>query len=365
MRYYFVTLQNIRFLYMEFIKKHRGIDKLHSLILEAKSITVIGHTHPDGDAIGSCIGMASYIETLGKDVVIAFPDGIDYSLEFMLTGKAGDKTLIFTKEKEKLIERLRSSDLIICQDFNSFTRTEGLETYLRESQAKKVLIDHHLNPDTAAFDLAFSTADISSTCELVFYILMEMPEIGGDAGKLPKDCAEALMAGMTTDTNNFANSVFPTTFEMAARLISAGTDRDRILKNLYNEYRENRLRAIGYMLNSNMKITPDGAAYMIMTKEIAEEYGLKEGETEGLVNIPLAISEVSMSVFLKEDENYFRVSVRSKEGVSANNIARQYFNGGGHERAAGGRLYFPENIKSRDDSEAYVVKAAEEFFKQG
>lgn len=339
-----------------------AIKKLHSMILKAGRITVIGHTHPDGDAIGSCIGMASYIESLGKDVSTAFPDDIEYSLAFLFEDRKGKENLIFSKDKERLINRLASSDLIICQDFNSFKRTESMEAYLSESKAKKVLIDHHLNPELGSFDLFFSKTDISSTCELLFYILMEMPGIGNDAGKLPQECSKALMAGMTTDTNNFANSVFPSTFEMAARLIAAGVDRDSILSNLYNEYRENRLRAMGYMLDKNMKITSDGLAYMIMTKKIEEEHGLKDGETEGFVNLPLSLSKVKMSVFLKEDKNYFRVSVRSKQGVSANKMAALYFNGGGHERAAGGKLYFPENISSKEEAENYILKTSEEFF---
>ena len=345
-------------------RDNKAIERLHGMILKAERITVIGHTHPDGDAIGSCIGMASYIESLGKDVATAFPDSIEYSLAFLFEDRKGQKNFILSENKEGLINRLASSDLIICQDFNSFKRTEAMEAYLSESKALKVLIDHHLNPEIASFDLVFSKTDISSTCELLFYILMEMPEIGNDAERLPKECTKALMAGMTTDTNNFANSVFPSTFKMAASLIAAGVDRDSILSNLYNEYRENRLRAMGYMLNKNMKILPEGLAYMIMTKRIEEEYGLKDGETEGFVNLPLSLSKVKMSVLLKEDKNYFRVSVRSKQGVSANKMASLYFNGGGHERAAGGKLYFPENIERKEEAESYILKVAEEFFKQ-
>ena len=203
------------------------------------------------------------------------------------------------------------------------------------------------------FDLVFSVTEISSTAELLYHILMSCPEICGDASRLPVKAAEALLAGMTTDTNNFSNSVFPSTFRMASELLGAGIDRDAIVASLYNNYRENRFRLMGELLHKVMKITPEGAAYMIISKDLAKKYDLREGETEGFVNMALGIKNVRMSLLLKEEDDRFRVSVRSKRGISANRCAALYFNGGGHELASGGKL-----LKEKDLDGGGPEKAA-------
>ena len=171
------------------------------------------------------------------------------------------------------------------------------------------------------------------------------------------------MIGMTTDTNNFANSVFPSTFQMASELIASGVDRDALLVQIYNSYRENRVRLMGYMQSEQLHILDNGAAYMVMTKEILRRFDLQEGESEGLVNVPLAIGKVKLSVLLKEDDGHFRVSVRSKKGTSAQQLAVQYFHGGGHENAAGGKLFIGEDIPGADAAQAYVENALQSFMK--
>ena len=170
---------------------------------------------------------------------------------------------------------------------------------------------------------------------------MSMPQIKGNATRLPISAATSLMTGMTTDTNNFANSVFPSTLVMASTLLAAGVDRDYILSQLYNQYSENRLRLMGHMMKDLLTITEDGAAYMILDLKTQREYNIKDGDTEGFVNMPLSIAGVRISLLLKEDTDRIRVSIRSKKGTSANRCARMHFNGGGHENAAGGRLEIP------------------------
>ena len=213
-----------------------------------------------------------------------------------------------------------------------------------------------------AFDLVFSQTGVSSTCELLYRILKSLPDVGGYLAKIPMRSLEALLTGMTTDTNNFSNSVFPGTLEMASELIAAGVDRDRILSDLYNQYRENRLRLMGFLLQENMEITPSGVAMMILDKETQDRFDFRQGETEGFVNIPLAVSKVKMSVFLTEEEGKFRVSVRSKRGVSANQFASKYFHGGGHEMASGGKLLFPQDIPSPSDAKAYILNVTKDYF---
>ena len=337
---------------------------INSLTTRASRITACVHTHPDGDAIGSGLALVSYMtECRGADIVLIVPDRIPDSLAFMLKGFPGNSIMVFDEDPDAAAERIGCSDLIFCLDCSSFSRTDPrMETLLKASTASKVLIDHHLNPDMASFDAVFSETEVSSTCELLHSILKEMPDICGDSGRLPSRCRDSLLTGMTTDTNNFSNSVTPGTLTMASELIAAGVDRDRILQDLYNNFRENRLRLMGYMLLNKLEITPEGVAFMILGEEDQKRFDFRQGEAEGFVNLPLAIANVKMSIMLTQEEDRFRVSIRSKDGVSANACAMKHFSGGGHEKAAGGRLLFPEDIASPEDARAYILKVTKEFF---
>jgi len=346
---------------MEEITKAKA-EQLEGMLREARKVTVAAHVNADGDAVGSCSGMLHYLrENRGLDAVVALPDRDAGVSSFLIPEEDRPFFLFHESDPERTERRIAESDLIILQDCNGFGRTEGLAPALERSSARKVLIDHHIGPERESFDLVFSTPEVSSASELLFFVLMALPDIAGDAKKLPAMTGLALMTGMTTDTNNFANSVYPTTFDMASRLIAAGVDRDSILDQLYFNYKENRLRLMGFLL-SKMTITPEGVAYMILTRRNLADFGISEGETEGFVNMPLSIREVRMSVFLKQDNGCFRVSTRSKKGTSARLFAERYFSGGGHENAAGGRLYFSEEISSIRDVVAYLEQSINDYF---
>lgn len=335
-------------------------ERLHSMIMESSVITVVAHTHPDGDAIGSTLAMRAFLRMLGKNAEVILPEAVSGNLRFMVPS---GEPLSATDRPEESRERLERSDMVICLDCPGFHRTGAIEAMMDGINAAKVLIDHHISPDEASFDIVFSECSISSASELLFWILMEMPEISHDASRLPSEAAAALMTGMTTDTNNFANSVYPGTLDMASRLIAAGVDRDSIVSSINNMYGENRLRAMGWLLKDEMTITPDGVAYMIITADEMERYALMEGDTEGFVNLPLQIRKVRMSILCKQDGGHFRVSVRSKKGTSANMCSRRYFNGGGHEQAAGGRLSCPDDLPAMDRKviAGYIERVTHEF----
>jgi len=342
------------------------LQSFHSMVEHAHVITTISHVRPDGDAVGSSLGMYGYLESLGKDVKAIFPTSIPDSLQF-IPKKEG--ILIFNYAPERATERILNSDLIICLDFNTPSRIEEACDALVRSTAKKVLIDHHLSPDRDFFDLCFSMTEISSASELAYYVLLQMPEVDGNCLNLPPSSRRALMTGMTTDTNNFANSTFPSTLKMAADLIDSGVDRDEIIYHFLMSYRENRLRLMGSVLKDLMKITPEGVAYYIIPASLSKMYDIKEGDTEGIVNIPLTISRVRMCISLKEESSCFRVSIRSKKGTSANMLAKRFFSGGGHENAAGGKLFIgtppsPEDACIEDSSQAenYILSAIGEYF---
>ena len=344
----------------------QDIQKLDAFIEGAKEIVITAHIHPDGDAAGSTNALLGYLRSRGKDNArIVYPEPLADTISFIAAGTDCRMLLDPLTSPEESMSAIAGADLIFCLDCNSFARTGPLEDAMRSSSARKVLIDHHLAPDSGAFDLVFSTPEVSSACELLYNVLLALPDVGGDVSRFPKPSAEALMAGMTTDTNNFSNSVYPSTFAMASGLLGAGVDRDGILQKLFNEYRENRLRMMGWLLYENMRITDAGVAYMIITSDTAERFGIREGETEGFVNMPLAIGRVKMSILLKIDGNgYFRVSVRSKKGYSSNLCATRYFHGGGHENASGGRLFFPQDIAAPEAAAAYIERVTDELFKE-
>ena len=330
-----------------------AVRRLDALLESGVTVTVTAHTHPDGDALGSVSALVGYLrECRGKDAVAVLPDSPAATVRPIVP--AGVPLLCFDTQPDACLARIAASDLVFLLDGNVFSRTEGLQEAFEASPAPKVLIDHHIGPDTEHFQVVFSTPDVSSASELLYYTLLELPDIGGDPSRLPTDTARALLTGMTTDTNNFANSVYPGTFRMAADLIAAGVDRDAVLADLYNRYRENRVRVMGYLQYEAMRITPEGLAYIVATREIMDRFGVDEGETEGLVNIPLSIDRVKMSILLKENDGHFRVSIRSKKGWSARACATDHFHGGGHENASGGKLFWPGDIVRREDASTYL-----------
>ena len=340
-----------------------NIHTLETMIGEADSIAITTHMKPDGDAIGSSVAMYHFLKNLGKSPKVILNDAFPPYLSFLAGEGVAESMVIHESSPSEADDAIRTSDLIICLDFNAFHRTDKLEKPLSDAKGRKVLIDHHLNPSRELFDLSFSETEVSSASELLYHILSRTSAIGGNAGRLGMKCAEALMTGMTTDTNNFANSVFPSTLHMASDLLATGVDRDMILNRIYNQYGENRLRLLGHMMKDLMKTTPDGVAYIVLDRKTMQEYNVSEGDTEGFVNMPLSIAEVRMSFLVKEDEDRVRVSIRSKRGTSANMCARRFFNGGGHENAAGGRLYIPGDIRGIEEAGDYIERNTHIFLK--
>ena len=338
-----------------------NIEHLERLIYESERISIVTHMKPDGDAMGSSTALYHFLRMVGKSARIILNDPYPSYLSFLVSEGMEDDILTYDISPSESEDAITGSDLIICLDFNAFHRTDQLENSLAAAKGRKVLIDHHLNPSRELFDLSFSETEVSSASELLYHILTATSEISGEAGRLGKECREALLTGMTTDTNNFANSVFPSTLQMASALLAAGTDREYILNRIYNQYGENRLRLMGHMMKDLLTVTADGVAYIVLDKVTQEQYRINDGDTEGFVNMPLSIAEVRMSILAKEDNQKVRISIRSKRGTSANKCAGRFFNGGGHENAAGGRLYIPDDVNSIEETGTYIEKTTHIF----
>lgn len=327
---------------------------LVSLITDSKQIVLVGHVNPDGDSIGSLMGFKAFLDHNNKCATAIVPNKYPEFLEFLDEKR---EIIIYKEEEERAQKCITEADLILCLDFNSLKRIEALGEVVGTAGAKKALIDHHPQPDDI-FDIVFSNTEVSSTCELAYYIIKAM-SAGGDCKLKPLTLGGgiALYTGMMTDTNNFANSVRASTFRMACELLELGVDKEKIQFIVFGGFKEQRMRLMGYMLYENMKIFPEyKAGFMLITKEIKEKFDFSDGDSEGFVNLPLNIKGVEMAGLFTQGDDFIRVSLRSKGDFSVNRLSREFFNGGGHERAAGGKLYIPVN-----EVEQYFLEALKKY----
>lgn len=326
---------------------------LRALIESSEKIILCCHRNPDGDAIGSVLGWAEYLRCCGKVPVTVIPDAYPDFLQWM----PGTERLVrYDRHKALVDEMLADADLLFCLDFNTASRTADMADALVASPAKKVMIDHHLSPDMDTV-MCISKTDACSTCELVFRLIWQLDGFGD----MTKKCAAPLYCGMMTDTGGFTyNSNRPEIFFIISQLLTKKINKDKIYRNVYNNYSECRMRLMGYVLYDKMKVSADGcSAYFILTRDDLKNFHYIKGDAEGLVNIPLQIKGMRLSISLREDtekDNLVWVSLRSVDDFPCNRMAEIYFNGGGHLNAAGGRLDC--NV---EEAEGIVKKAISEF----
>ena len=307
---------------------------MDQLISDANTVLVVCHKSPDGDAIGSSLGWAEFMRLRGKDVTVIVPDQYPDFLKWLPNT---DKIVRYDKHTDKCDMLFKIADLVFCLDFNTPSRVDEMQHALVNSPAKKVLIDHHLKPDVPA-DLVVSQPEASSTCELVFRIVWQM----GAFADLGKPFAVPVYCGMMTDTGGFTfNSNRPEIFQIISELLTKHIDKDRIYRNVFHNYSENRLRLTGYVLYEKLVYMPDyHAAYYSLTRDELKRFNYIKGDTEGLVNMPQQIKGLKLSISLREDteKNVVWVSLRSVDDFPCNQMADEFFNGGGHLNASGGKI---------------------------
>lgn len=308
---------------------------LHSQeqIEKAQKIVLVTHLSPDGDAMGSSLGLYHYLQDLGKEVRVVVPNAFPYFLKWM----NGAKDVVVNTYIPTVAEALiKNADLIFCLDFNTLKRIGALGELVEQSSAKKILIDHHLDPDED-FDVVISYPKISSTSEIVFRLIAQL----GDFERITSTLAECIYTGMMTDTGGFTyNSNDPEIFEIISMLLKKGVDRDHIYREVFNNYSEQRFRLLGFTLSQRMKIYPERKASLIyLSLEDQKQFNLTKGDTEGFVNYPLSIKGILFSVFIREDDELTKVSLRSQGDFPCNKFAADFFNGGGHLNASGGEFY--------------------------
>ena len=311
------------------------LSQLEQLITTADNILVTCHKSPDGDAIGSCLGWADYLRTRGKEVTVIVPDQFP---DFLMWLPNTEKIVRYDKHKEKCDMLFKIADLVFCLDFNATSRVSDMEPALVGSPAPKVLIDHHLDPTVPAV-LSISHPEASSTSELVFRIVWQMDGFKN----LGRQFAIPVYCGMMTDTGGFLyNSSRPEIYFIIGELLTKRIDKDRIYRNVYHNYSEDRIRLMGYVMYEKLTYLPEyHAAYYAITKDELRRFHFIKGDAEGLVNIPQQIKGLRLSISLREDtekKNLVWVSLRSVDQFPCNKMAAEFFNGGGHLNASGGHL---------------------------
>ena len=336
------------------IVSNQQLEQLQQLIKESDTIVCVCHQNPDGDALGSMLAMADLLRTAyGKTPEVFVPDQYPDYLQWLPNS---EKIIRYDKHVEGCNWTLAHCDLVFCLDFNTPQRTADMQQALCASPARKVLIDHHLNPDVDTV-LTISQPSASSTCELVFRLAWQM----GVFEQLGKHFAVPVYCGMMTDTGAFTyNSSSPDVYFIISQLLTKHINKDKIYRNVYHNFSENRLRLTGFVMLERLVVDEERhASYFTLTRQDLNRFHFIKGDAEGLVNMPLQIKGHKLSISLREDtekDNLVWVSLRSVDQFPCNEMAAQFFNGGGHLNASGGRLQC-----SMDEAVETTKRALEAF----
>ncbi|MCD8305863.1 MAG: DHH family phosphoesterase [Prevotella sp.] len=310
---------------------------LLSILASAKEVVVVGHKNPDGDALGSCLAMAYLVRTVyGANVSVVVPDNFPEYYQWL----PDSQTIINYERKRDLADSLiAKADTIFFMDLNSYSRMGEAEQAFRQSTARKVMIDHHLDPDIDCL-LTISRSERCSTCEVLFAVVSRL----GLSERMDKKWASMIYCGMMTDTGGFTyNSSRPEIYSIIGELLAKRIDKDKIYRLVYNNFSQWAVRFRGYIMAQKLCVFPDlHASYFTISRQEMLDYHFNKGDAEGLVNVPLTIKGMRLSVSLREDDrvdNRIWVSIRSVDDFPCNEMAEQFFNGGGHLNAAGGHLF--------------------------
>ena len=306
------------------------MQELKNLLSVKQNVVITTHVNPDGDAIGSSVALLNFLIKMGHGVSVIVPN--DYP-DFLKWMKNDELIINYSNSKNESQDKIKNASLIFCLDFNNLNRINELGDYISESKAKKVSIDHHLDPSDF-YDFKIHDVKASATAELVYNFLIEL-----DLNAVDKDISEALYTGILTDTGSFKFSMSPKVHKIVSDLMIRGVDIGFINNKIYDSNSLDKLKLIGYALSEKLEVISNGnAAYIVLSRKDLKDHNFKKGDTEGLVNYALSIINVNMAVLIIETKERIKFSFRSIGQFSVNEFAKKYFNGGGHKNAAGGSL---------------------------
>lgn len=331
------------------IIEEKKIQSAAKIIDGAENILLTGHISPDGDALGACLGLYHLLINMGKKVIVMVPNRYPDFFKWM---PGIDGVVIMEEAKTESVKIIKAADLIFCIDYNSLSRVNGMKPLIEQSKAKKIMIDHHLNPEVPC-DVVISHPEVSSSSELMFRFICRM----GYYEEMSKETAECIYTGMMTDTGGFTyNSNDREIYTIIGYLLDKGINKDEIYNKVFNTYSEDRLRLLGYCLTKMEVLNDCNAAIICVTQDELTRFNHKIGDTEGFVNIPMQIADVNKSVFVREDKDKIKLSFRSQGDVPVNIMAEK-FGGGGHKNAAGGESYV--NMSETIDKLKRVLRGEE------
>ncbi|MBK6265881.1 bifunctional oligoribonuclease/PAP phosphatase NrnA [Marivirga sp. S37H4] len=329
----------------------QDILKLKEVLEIPQNIIITTHHKPDADALGSSLGLYNYLIKKGHQVTVITPS--DYA-DFLAWMKGNDKVVVFSDGNESLSQSLvNKADIIFCLDFSNLKRIKELGELVRNSSAKKVLIDHHREPEQFA-DYGYHDVGSASTAQLVYKTIVAY----GDKHLVDKDIAECFYAGIMTDTGSFKHpNTNKEVHEIVAELIDLGANNSEVSRLIYDTNSLDRLKFLGFALSQRLKVFPEyHVAYFAISMKDLEKFKSRTGDTEGLVNYALSINGITMAALFTESEEGVKLSLRSIGDFEVNTLAAHYFNGGGHKNAAGGISY-----KSLDDTVAFFENIIKEY----
>lgn len=309
----------------------QNIQPFKDFMGQSRNVVIVTHHKPDADALGSSLGLSGYLKKKGHTVQVITPS--DYP-EFLQWMPGNDTVWMYEKSKERVIaERIQQAEVIFCLDFSALNRIHDLSEMVGKASAKKVLIDHHLEPESFA-DFNFWDVRSASTAGLIFDMIKAL----GDTNKIDANIANCLYAGIMTDTGGFRHSnTREDEFLVASELVRLGAQPTKVSKLIYDTNSIERLRLMGFVLGEKLKVLPEyNTAYMTLSDEELKKFGSQTGDTEGFVNYGLSIKGIRLSVMLYERKDAVKLSFRSLGNFSVNELARKYFEGGGHKNASGG-----------------------------
>jgi len=310
----------------------KPISDLYSLLHQPQKVVITTHQKPDADAMGSSLALGHYLRKKGHEVSVISPTNWAGFVDWM----PGTALVInYDQHQQKSKQLLTQADLLFCLDFNIFHRTKSMTEVLYSLSCKKVLIDHHQEPDVASFTFGVSDTSKSSTCEMIYDFIVG----ANDADLIDQDIAECIYAGVVGDTGSFRfASAHAGVHAMVADLKRRGLDHGKIHEGLYDNFLENRLRFIGHVLLHRMEIFYEhNTALIAIPKSDLVKFNIRTGDTEGLVNYPQSIQGIRFAALVIDRDEERKWSFRSKGQFDCNTFARTYFEGGGHYNAAGGR----------------------------
>ncbi|HRI01467.1 MAG TPA: bifunctional oligoribonuclease/PAP phosphatase NrnA [Saprospiraceae bacterium] len=313
---------------------------LKNVLSFPKTITILSHRNPDGDALGSSLALSLYLQSKGHKVYVVLPSEYPLNFEWM---PQVEEIIVYDLSQNLAEEKIKQAELIFCLDFNSLERIDKMGVMVSSSEATCIMVDHHLEPEPFA-DIQFSDTSASSTCELIYRILREL-EPDKPIAQLQRDC---IYTGLMTDTGSFKHGTSSEVFDIMSQLKSWGLEDTRLYNLIMNSHPDKYLKLIGHCLHNRMELLNHLRVGIIhLTRDDYKQFDIQRGDTEGIINYLMMLKNVQVGAIVMHQPSIVKLSLRSKGNISVQEICRDHFNGGGHFNASGGssKLGMDETLK--------------------